>query len=98
MQMSFVMLLFSDQISGRGKSFQEGKLAQGGRPPVEESQHFNQKIAKSATKVSNSVLQKPLKLSKLCIFSEMLTAGKTFVKFQCFDEKITKSMFFILKH
>ena len=40
MQMSFVKLLFSDQISGRGKSFQGGKLPQGGAPcpPVEESQ------------------------------------------------------------
>ena len=26
MQISFVMLLFSDQLSGRGKSFQGGKL------------------------------------------------------------------------
>ena len=32
MQISFVMLLFSDQISGRGKSFQGGKLPQGGAP------------------------------------------------------------------
>ena len=33
MQISFVMLLFSDQISGRGKLPQGG-----GCPPVEESQ------------------------------------------------------------
>ena len=32
MQISFVMLLFSDQILGRGKSFQGGKLPQGGAP------------------------------------------------------------------
>ena len=32
MQISFVMLLFSDQISGRGKSFEGGKLPQGGAP------------------------------------------------------------------
>ena len=42
MQISIVMLLFSvsDQISGRGKSFQGGKLPQGHPlpPPVEESQ------------------------------------------------------------
>ena len=45
MQISFVMLLFSDQISGRGKSFQGGQTAsgganclRGGAPPVEESQ------------------------------------------------------------
>ena len=42
MQISFVVLLFSDQISGRGKRFQGGKLPQGGRlpvpPSVEESQ------------------------------------------------------------
>ena len=43
-QISFVMLLFSDQMSGRGKSFQGGKLPQRGvppappPPPVEESQ------------------------------------------------------------
>ena len=42
MQISIVMLLFSDQISGRGKSYQ-GETASGGRPlapppPVEESQ------------------------------------------------------------
>ena len=38
MQISIVVLLFSDQISGRGKSFQGG-LPEGGRPfpPVEES-------------------------------------------------------------
>ena len=34
MQISFVMLLFSDQILGRGKSFEGGKLSQGGRPPL----------------------------------------------------------------
>ena len=41
MQISFVMPLFSDQISGRGKSFQGEQTASGGRspcPPVEESQ------------------------------------------------------------
>ena len=31
-QISIVMLLFSDQISGRGKSFQGGKLPQWGAP------------------------------------------------------------------
>ena len=36
MQISFAMLLFSDQISGRGKSFQGG--APPAPPPVEESQ------------------------------------------------------------
>ena len=33
MQISIVILLFSDQISGRGKSFQGGQTASGGRPP-----------------------------------------------------------------
>ena len=37
MQISFVMLLFSEQISGRGKSFQGGGQTASG-PPVEESQ------------------------------------------------------------
>ena len=36
MQISFVMLLFSNQISGRSKSFQGGQTASGGRPPPEE--------------------------------------------------------------
>ena len=31
MQISIVILLFSDQISGRGKSFQGGQTASGGR-------------------------------------------------------------------
>ena len=34
MQISFVMLLFSDQISGRGKSFHGGQTASGGRSPA----------------------------------------------------------------
>ena len=40
MQISFFMLLFSNQVSGRGKSFQEGQTASRGAPcpPVEESQ------------------------------------------------------------
>ena len=37
MQIPFVMLLFSNQISRRGKNFQGGKVPQG-VPPVEESQ------------------------------------------------------------
>ena len=39
MQISFVMLLFSYQISEMGKSFQGGQTASGGRPPVEERQY-----------------------------------------------------------
>ena len=38
-QISFVMLLFSDQISGRGKSFQWAAP-----PPVEESQRLKIKL------------------------------------------------------
>ena len=39
MQISIAMLLFSDKISGRSKSFQGGgQTASGGCPPVEESQ------------------------------------------------------------
>ena len=34
MQISIVILLFSDQISGRGKSFQGGETASGGHPPA----------------------------------------------------------------
>ena len=44
------------------------------------SLHFNQKITKSLTKLSNSGLQKPLKSSKFRIISKMLTS-KFFVKF-----------------
>ena len=33
MQISFVMLLFSDQISGRGNNFQGGKLPPGASLP-----------------------------------------------------------------
>ena len=47
MQISFVMLLFLDQISGRGKSFQGGQTASGGHPlppcgrkPENESEFF----------------------------------------------------------
>ena len=58
------------------------------------SLHFNQKIAKSVMKLSNSGLQKPLKLSKCRIFSEMLTSAKFFVKFQCFDKKVGKKYVF----
>ena len=42
LQISIVILSFSDQISEKGKSFQGGKLPQGGhplRPPVEENQY-----------------------------------------------------------
>ena len=45
----------------------------------------------------NSGLQNLLKLSKFWIFSKMLTSAKYFVKFQCFDKKITQSMFSLLK-
>ena len=53
----------------------------------------HRKIAKSLKKLSNTGLQKPLKLSKFWIFSEMMTSAKIFGKFQCFDKKITKTMF-----
>ena len=39
MQISFVMLLFSDQSQGGAKVFKGGKLPHGA-PPVEESQSF----------------------------------------------------------
>ena len=40
-QISFVMLLFSDQISGGGKSLQAGgQTASGEAPPVEGSQRI----------------------------------------------------------
>ena len=45
----------------------------------------------------NSWLQKSLKLSTFWIFSKMLTSAKYFVEFQCFDKKITQSMFSLPK-
>ena len=57
------------------------------------SLHFNGKMAKSFMKRSDSWLQKPLKLSKFWVFPKMLTSVKYFAEFQCFDKKITKSMF-----
>ena len=57
MQISIVMLLFSDQISGRGKSFQGGQTASGGAPlpPVEESQqkYIALKLHLNGTKTDN---------------------------------------------
>ena len=63
------------------------------------SLHGNQKIAKSVMKLPNSGLLIPLKLSKFCLFSELLTSARNFFQFQCFDKKITNRMaFFIQKH
>ena len=62
------------------------------------SLHFNGKIAKSLTKLSNYGLQKPLISSKFRIFSKMLTSSKFFVKFQCFHKKISKIMLFHQKN
>ena len=58
---------------------------------------FLKKIAESFMKRLNSGLQKSLKLSKFRIFSKMLTSAKYFVEFQCFDKKITQSMFSLPK-
>ena len=63
MQISFVMLLFSDQISGRGKSFQGGQTASGGRPlppPVEESQELLYGDYKRITLFQNPVQKIPM--------------------------------------
>ena len=75
MQISFVMLLFSDQISGRGKSFQGGKLPQGappspppcGRKPVQSYQ--SQIITQSGqleNKIRSGVLQSHIKMLQEC--------------------------------
>ena len=45
-------------------------------------------------KLSNSGLQKPLKLSKCQIFSEMLMSANFFVTFQYFHKKIGKKYVF----
>ena len=52
--------------------------------------HFNRKIVKSVMKLSNSGLQKRIKLSKFWIFSEMLTSANVFNKFQYLDNQNTK--------
>ena len=44
MQISFVMLLFSDQISERAKVFRGNCLRGGPAPPVEESQYDTTKF------------------------------------------------------
>ena len=48
MQISIVILLFSDQMSGRGESFQGGKLPPPA-PPVEENQPKIKKDPKIVT-------------------------------------------------
>ena len=58
------------------------------------SLHFNRKKSESFMKKLNSGLHKPLKLSKYCIVSKMLTSAKVFVEFQCFNKKIMQSMFY----
>ena len=62
MQISFVMLLFSGQISRRGKSFRGGKLPQGGAPlpPVEESQELLYGDYKKITSFQNPVQKIPM--------------------------------------
>ena len=73
MQISIVILLFSDQILGRGKSFQGGKLPQGGtplRPPcgrkpvlnfrkVTKFQRGNSKAPRDMDKNLTGVLKPP---------------------------------------
>ena len=53
------------------------------------SLYFNQKIAKSLKKMSNTGLQKPLKSSKFWIFLEMLMSAKFLSNFNAFikDQK-----------
>ena len=60
------------------------------------SLHLYPKIAKSVMKLSNSGLQKPMKLSKFCIFLEMLTSAKVFAKIQCLIKKT--EVYFLLKN
>ena len=60
MQISIVMPLFSDQISGRGTSFRGGKLSQGA-PPLwkKASCHVNKELLTSPCQVQSHLLHIP---------------------------------------
>ena len=58
------------------------------------SLYYHQKIAKCVIKLSNSGLQKAGKITKISYFLSNADVSNKFAKFQCFDKKITNSMFF----
>ena len=58
------------------------------------SLYFHQKIANCVIKLSNSGLQKAGKIIKIPYFLSNIDVSNKFAKFQCFDKKMTNSMFF----
>ena len=58
------------------------------------SLYFRQKIANCVIKLSNSELQKASKIIKILYFLSNADVSNKFAKFQCFDKKMTNSMFF----
>ena len=62
------------------------------------SLYFQQKIADYVIRLSNSGLQKAGKIIKIQYFLSHADVSNKFAKFQCFDKKMTNSMFFIQKH
>ena len=62
------------------------------------SLYYHQKIANCVIKLSNSGLQKAVKFIEISYFLSNADVCNTFAKFQCFDKKITNSMFFTQNH
>ena len=60
------------------------------------SLYFHQKIANCVIRLSNSGLQKASKIIKIPYFLSNADVSNKFAKFQCFDKKMTNSMFFTL--
>ena len=58
------------------------------------SLYFHQKIPNCVIKLSNSGLQKAGKIVKIPYFLSNADVSSKFAKFQCFDKKMTNSIFF----
>ena len=58
------------------------------------SLYFHHKIATCVTGLSNFGLQKSAKIIKILYFLSNADVSNQFDRFQCFDKKMTNSMFF----
>ena len=58
------------------------------------SLYFHQKIANCVIKLPNSGLQKASKIIRILYFLSNADVSSKFAKFQCFDKKMTNSMFY----
>ena len=58
------------------------------------SLYFHQKIPNCVIKLSNSGLQKAGKIIQIPYFLSNADVSNKFAKFQCFEKKMTNSMFF----